>query len=705
MNTKCYTVITFAPVQAFIEKSRKLRDLYGSSYILSFLSWIICQAAYKLNCSVVSPALPNVTQGMPNQIILEGNISQDDIKQIQSFFNKAWELLADSCQDWIETNLPLYENGVGNEQQWYYESWRRDWQLWKKYAWEFFWASGEPGESITQVRQRINQIKNSRDWTGINWQGESSTLSGGDAIAYPYLDSKLDPNDPDYHKKITQVCKVDPRSYNYQEERTTVRKFYQQLSQKLGESFIQVNQLKIKDEEKIERSLNYGSSFIDPREELSIPELIKRLITHQAIIEELKLRLREQLKLEITEDEPLESFEEDEDESKQKIPGWKLSQVARELKPDSFRELSRKKDKNKADDEKYWTGWFLGDGDGASKYFQSLTPEEEGEKLKTFSREMREWGRMLKKKQQQYLKGKGRMIYAGGDDFLGVLYQPNQQIPALDCLQWFYTFKSEIWQKPEPKTISASVGFVWAGNQVPQRDVLQHCHLAEGSAKSTGRDRIAFRILFNSGNYLEWVCPWWLLDKEDLHLLTFWWELYLEIQKSHPINTEKLNIYIWFISFAYQLVSKIPDRTKNLIESYQDRDKGKNWTHFYQDVATLESRHAFAKKSIDIALGLIEIYFDSGWKEIIADCDNWWNLYDEDKLQIFTGILGDAKRFKPKYPAQLYLFLLKLDYLASFLFFRDYLNNDSQVKEAFNNWVINLAKVGFYLTDNNGQTN
>jgi CRISPR-associated protein Cmr2 len=71
MHTNCYTVITFAPVQGFIEKSRKLRDLYGSSYILSFLSWIICQAAYKVNCVVVSPARPSVTQGMREHPILE----------------------------------------------------------------------------------------------------------------------------------------------------------------------------------------------------------------------------------------------------------------------------------------------------------------------------------------------------------------------------------------------------------------------------------------------------------------------------------------------------------------------------------------------------------------------------------------------------------------------------------------------------------
>jgi CRISPR-associated protein Cmr2 len=620
MNTKCYTVITFAPVQGFIEKSRKLRDLYGSSYILSFLSWIICQAAYKLNCSVVSPALPNVTQGMPNQIILEGDISEEKIKQIQAYFNKAWELLADSCQGWIEDNVQGWE---------YY--WHRDWQLWKKHSWEFFSAIGESGESITEVRQRINQVKNSRDWTGINWQGESSTLSGGDAIAYPYLG------------RI-----ADPRDYNYPEERTSVRAFYQQLSQKLGEVFIKINinKLRIPEEEITLHSIEYGYSFIDPREELSIPELIKRLITHQAIVELLIIRLRNKLKLDVPENQ--------------------LKEIAEDLKPDSFRKLSRKKDKS--EDEKYWTGWFLGDGDGASKYFQSLDPTIEADKLREFSREMRDWGRTLKREQQQYLKGKGRMIYAGGDDFLGVLYEAERQISALDCLELFYTFKSGIWQKPQPKKISASVGFVWAGNQVPQRDVLQHCHLAESSAKSTGRDRIAFRILFNSGNYLEWVCPWWLLDDSDRREFA---------KKNMPILSQP---------------------SQNLIESYQDRDKGENWTHFYQDVAILESRHAFRDKSIDIALGLIEIYFgdkslgtsNNPWKEILANRDIWWNCY-ENELQTFTGILGDPKRFNPEY--------------KDTPEFRNELNNSPNVKEAFNNWVINLAKVGFYLTDDYGQPN
>ncbi|MEA5518791.1 type III-B CRISPR-associated protein Cas10/Cmr2 [Limnoraphis robusta] len=455
MNQPVYTVITFAPVQGFIEKSRKLRDLYGSSYILSFLSWVICQVAETQKLEVISPALPNITQGMPNQIILKGDVSPENLDLIKRRFNQAWRLIAESCQDWIENNIKTWTDSKEETHLWNYSIWKRDWDLWKNHAWEYFEASGKPGESITQVRERINQVKTLRDWTGINWQGESSTLSGTDAIAYPDLG------------RI-----ADPRHYNYPAERTKIQAFYEKLSLVLGES------------------------FIDLREQLSIPELIKRLITHEMIANRLKEKL------------PLLEIEDRADQ---------IPQIAKELNPASFKDLNRLKDSE--DDEKYCTGWFLGDGDGAAKYFkqigkQGIQAEEQG--TLSFSQEMREWGKQLRDQQAEYLDHKGRMVYAGGDDFLGVLYKVEEPISPLECFQWFYQFKSQVWHQPKRKIITASVGFVWAGAQVPQRDILQHCHLAEKSAKSGGRDRIAFRILFNSGNYLEWVCPWWMLDKQDL---------------------------------------------------------------------------------------------------------------------------------------------------------------------------------------------
>ncbi|NJK39950.1 MAG: CRISPR-associated protein [Oscillatoriales cyanobacterium SM2_3_0] len=608
MNNPVYTVVTFSPVQSFIEKSRKLRDLYGSSYILSFLSWVICQVALKNGFDVVSPALPNITQGMPNQIILKGSASRSKMQQIEQQFNQAWRFVAESCQDWLENPVVLQvDDSSPKTSHRDYKFWKRSWDSWKNYAWEFFYAIGKPDESITEVREKLNQVKAARDWTGINWQGESSTLSGTDAITYP------------------EMGQIKPLHYNYQEEKTKIQAFYSELNQRLNDS------------------------FIDRREQLNIPELIKRLITHENITDRLRKKL---LQLEI------------EDESEQ------VTQISKELNPKSFRDLNRLKDDT--DEEKYWTGWFLGDGDGAAKYFKSLADkenQEEDEFTNQFSKEMREWGQELIANQKKYLSGKGRMVYAGGDDFLGVLYKADQQIPALDCLQWFYQFKSQVWHKPERKKITPSVGFVWAGPQVPQRDVLQHCNLAEKSAKGTGRDRIAFRILFNSGNHLDWVCPWWLLDMDEFSEIS-----------------DKLS------------VTQSP--TQNLIESYQDRDGGKNWTHFYQDIAILESRHAFQGKKvkdssgkwiedpeINLAESLLDIYLGSDWQSIISNPRHWFNLYSEYEIQKFTGILGDPKNFDQD-----------CQYHSSFNQELKDLAQSPKAKQAFNNWVISLAKVGFHLT-------
>ena len=78
-----YTAVTFAPVQGFIEKSRKLRDLYGASLILSYLSQKI--ASYvnqQTDLELISPALPNLQKGMPNRILMRGEMSQETARDI-----------------------------------------------------------------------------------------------------------------------------------------------------------------------------------------------------------------------------------------------------------------------------------------------------------------------------------------------------------------------------------------------------------------------------------------------------------------------------------------------------------------------------------------------------------------------------------------------------------------------------------------------
>ena len=247
---------------------------------------------------------------------------------------------------------------------------------------------------------------------------------------------------------------------------------------------------------------------------------------------------------------------------------------------------------------------------------------------------MREWGDYFKKLPESSNIPNWRVVYAGGDDFLGVFYNREN---AVDCVDFFSTFKKKIWNEAkvdstEQKKITVSVGFVWAFPGIPQRDILQHCREAEKSAKNNGRDRIAFRILFNNGNHLEWVCPWWLLED-------------------------------------------------GLLSKYRDREGKQNWTHIYNDVAVLESRHAFDDDGLDVALGLLEIYFPHHLDKIKNKNKNknknkQLHREDEDLTKIDAGILEEEHKYYKENSEEI---------------------DQTKVNKALTNWIINLGKVGFHL--------
>ncbi|MCT7971765.1 Cas10/Cmr2 second palm domain-containing protein [Laspinema olomoucense] len=566
MNESCYTAITFAPVQGFIEKSRKLRDLYGSSFLLSYLSRILCQAAIQQDLKVISPAIIDVTQGTPNQIIIHGLFSKADA---EATFKQGWQNIVETCRQWIEEQVSVFDY-----------CWKREWKDWSHYAWEFFWATGD---TITAAKEALNDIKRPRDWVGINWKGESSTLSGTDAIAWPKLGL------------------VNPKIRPAKPEKQEIEEFYAALSQKLGESYLdrspKFKLLKGTGREIVAQKI--GEAIITPREHLSIPELIKRLITVDAVAEKIQLEIKHP-SIELSE------------EFIQKA----LQSTTIEIPEKPFKEVNRH-------EEESWTGWFQGDGDRMGKYLQELAAEgeeTEREELTKFSKALMDWG---EKDLKPYMKDSklGRIVYAGGDDFMGVLFQSatSGKLTATECLQWFSDFH-ELWKKHGyADKITVSVGFVWAAPNVPQRDVLQHGREAEQSAKKCGRDRLALRVLFNSGNHLEWVCPWRFLD---------------------------------------------------ILSAYRDRSqKTQNWAHIYQDVAMLEARHAFTKQQINIAEALVDIYFP-GYKDILYR-KNWFNTVGS------AGILGEPENHYEQGEISQYKF-----------------------NAAVNEWIINLAKVGFHLCSN-----
>ena len=601
-----YTAITFAPVQGFIEKSRKLRDLYGSSFLLSYLADTICREAENKGLKVISPAIIKVTQGTPNQIVINGDFS----REAESLFRETWGRVVDGCRHWIEENIKQSDG-----QLFEYPNWKRYWDAWKNHAWEFFCAVEEVAENeISQVKATLSKKKRSRNWIGINWTGESSTLSGVDGIAW-------------YGMGVGA-----PKNRSMAADDEAIKEFFQQLSNCVGES------------------------IISPREQLSIPELIKRLITLETVtIDRIGIKKEELPKSFIG----LNRHVKDD------------FSAQTEIDPEEIEDIDRDEEKDK---KSRYSGWFQGDGDKAGKLLRNLSELE----THKFSLAMRQWGEQLDNhlpKSPRYLLTKdkqkqetsttnydGRVVYAGGDDFLGVLYRnyPNPKLTGYECIEWLTKFESDekdtIW-KQHKQPISASVGFVWVGAKVPQREILQHCRRAEKAAKSNGRDRLAMRILFNSGNYLEWICPWWFLD---------------------------------------------------VLKGYCDRDKisgsNANWTHIYNDVAALEARHAFSinidlkthpdranfhqpellEKHLEVALSIFKIYFPNHY-QILRDRDLWWQHRSQEE-NLRTGIFTASKQ----------------ELLDSF---KQYKFAPNQIEqrinkwkiESLNNWVINLAKVGFHL--------
>ena len=604
-----YTAITFSPVTEFIEKTRKLRDLYGSSFILSYLADSVCckvrEQPEALGLEVLLPVELDITMGIPDQIVIQGDFPEEMARK--AFFD-AWGNVMDVCQMWVCENCrdwidAAHARWVKNK-QWHDKvpqtlPWDRDWQQWKNHAWEFFWVKAN---SIPEALDALAEVEsNSRNWVGINWIGESSTLSGADAIAWPGLDRNISA------KRRSQA-----------EDDKQIKSFFQELNLKIGAAILEddlaryPNNNEARLQQLLERypvdlqqrppeypeqdfiraelAKSLGEAIIAEREQLSIPELTKRLSTLSAVAQD--------------------------DRIKREIPA-------------SFRSVN------------LWEtdrpmGWFQGDGDRVGQHMRHITknPSTAPGHLKKLSTQMRGWVQWL---MQDFDQRHGRIIFAGGDDFLGVFYPSETPTHAIN---WLCDFKECVWHEGETdpakrKPVTPSVGFVWASPQIPQRDVLQHCERAERKAKDSGRDRVCLRVLFASGNYVDWTCPWWFLPK--------------------------------------------------VVLGYRDRNQQRDWTHFYKDVAALEARHAFDNNH-QIALALFNLFFTDPQtqapllptqpNDLFKTESPLWTQPGTPEPR--TGLLNDTLKHRP------------LDQQKAF-------NHLDQQQKAFNRWVITLAKVGFQL--------
>jgi len=484
-----YTAVTFAPVQSFIRGSRKLRDLYGSSLLLSHLARALyVDASQQLGeQAVISPAGVSISRGVPNTLIIQGDYSA---AQARVALLGAWGQVLRSCRLWLEQNLnpadpqsfPTTPEGWTGDWD---AAWGPSWKAAERHSWEVFHAQGV---TIRAARQALILAKQQRDWSLPNWTGESSSLSSAEAIVRPTMGRVVDP------RQVSTTAAVEE-----------ARGLLKQLRSKLGEA------------------------FAGEKEEISLLELVKRLITFEPILKQAFDLQQAFARIQI----PLTSAPViDVELLLQKGFPHLSTQLPQQTAPrtqliSATHALANNSTGTDDDDKRPESIiWFMADGDRIGSQLDRLVHEgnhdNEVETLRQFSNTIRSWATRLYTAVPERMAEPGfvanerraTVVYAGGDDLLGALHerQPGSQDLTTEHLwQWLELFPT-LWREAQlPEGLTVSMGLVWATARVPQREALQHARDAEASAKARGRDRFALRLLYASGNQLEWTCPWsWL---------------------------------------------------------------------------------------------------------------------------------------------------------------------------------------------------
>lgn len=182
------------------------------------------------------------------------------------------------------------------------------------------------------------------------------------------------------------------------------------------------------------------------------------------------------------------------------------------------------------------------------------------------------WNQLLYDLAQKHHNAK--VIFAGGDDFLLLgpitetvplttnLYQlwRGQEL-CLDAVEkkvveplndgWIKYEQSKVCPIPGSK-MDFSLGVVIAQRRVPQSLWHRGLNQAYKQAKNQGKNRVCVKVLFNSGQSLDWVCPWPL------------WNLLMSVSGT---STEQTELNRWEKMLSYLESTHLRD---NEIEDVQD---------------------------------------------------------------------------------------------------------------------------------------
>lgn len=497
--------VTINPVQEFISKVRKTRDLWAGSFMLSYLSASMITAfeEYKasngIEARIVSPHvdLSNDTLiglvkesnlevegslfgSLPHFFKIEVENSNETAaiafaKHIESSFWKAWKNIADGI-------FKMLPQGLLAEKQ------NQIWQRQVNSFWSLNWTvSDELGRDKYGKLNRLT-LPPSEEWVGCTMFGELADLSG----EFRNQDRE------EFWSKFSQGFQGSVANFDEEEWLSAMgiikRLFPEWLTNTYNLSALKAELLNYP-------STTYFASFpwltwlerqLDEKEEVKdqldeYAELVEKYAEHPY---ETRRESEKPLFFSLASDafypDSLKNLDLEDEEVRTELES-KLRKIYKKLgeTPGTFYAI------------------LLMDGDSLGKLFSEAgDPNQISENL----------GKFAKGVPNTVEKYDGKLIYAGGDDVLAIL--PLTEV--LDCASTI----QESYQQIMGTQATISAGIVMAHHKLPLRVALQEAHhqLDEVAKDGNGRSSFAISVLFPSTTKHQWVSTWF--DEKNQKVLT-----------------------------------------------------------------------------------------------------------------------------------------------------------------------------------------
>jgi CRISPR-associated protein Cmr2 len=487
-------LLTISPVQSFIEQARKAQDLFAGSRILSELT----KAGIDLfpDEQIIFPKTKG--DSLPNRFIANFTGTEDEArakgKEVEDAVRIEWDIIARNTAKKAPTGY--HKEGFNQQIN----------QL-LDIHWAFKEIDNDYQTAYGSLEALVGSIKNVRafeqySYDGIGEQGRKCSLDGErNALFYRNRVSDNGRKSSPSHIRLNAAVEVDKNELNPGEGLSAVsfvKRFYKS-EEKEFENFPSTAEIALMhDESEFYKRAN-------EKEKADFEQYKKIFVKNDFLTSCLKL---DRVRIESDDIKKLQAPFDYQALYKENI---NKENYTVKLQFDLVKDCFENSGFSKYFRTKYYA-LIIFDGDSMGKKLSSInSPEDHGD----LSQKLAEFAKLSSSfldgnapyntfKQRQ----RGRAIYAGGDDFLGMV-NVHDLFEVMTALRLM--FDEEVSKKLnanlQPLTFSA--GIVIAHYKMPLAEVLKTARKTEKKAKNDG-DRNAFAItaMKHSGEIQETILKW-----------------------------------------------------------------------------------------------------------------------------------------------------------------------------------------------------